>query len=128
MRADITSGSLEPGTKLAVEHLRRRYGVGSSTIDWEAGIVASFHRLGKAQSALDEQVDGVAVEWESRNQRFHAATPAACGSRWVLHMLNTLHHHTERYRRLALTDGSIADHIQRATEVLATLYGRTMSG
>lgn len=32
MRADIISGSLEPGTKLAVEHLRQRYGVGSSTI------------------------------------------------------------------------------------------------
>ena len=209
VRADIIAGSLEPGTKLAVEHLRQRYGVGSSTIrealsllqpdglvtargqrgfavseisiedlqdlsdtrvllethalrasidagddDWEAGIVASFHRLGKAQTALDEQVAGAAVDWESRNKQFHAATTAACGSRWVLHMLNTLHHHTERYRRLALTDRSIprdvhaehlalmeatlardadlacdiaAQHIQRTTDVLASLYGLALS-
>ena len=65
-------------------------------------------------------------------------------------MLNTLHHHTERYRRLAVTDRSIprdvhadhlalmeatlardadlacdiaARHIQRTTDVPASLYG-----
>jgi DNA-binding transcriptional regulator YhcF (GntR family) len=32
IRADIISGELEPGSKLAVEHIRKRYGVGSSTI------------------------------------------------------------------------------------------------
>ena len=106
IREDIISGALIPNTKLAVEHLRQRYGVGSSTIrealslllpdglvtargqrgftvspisiadlqdlsntrillethalresiiagddDWEAGVVAAFHRLAKAQEA-----------------------------------------------------------------------------
>jgi len=205
IREDIVSGALTPGTKLAVEHLRQRYGVGSSTIreslslllpdglvtargqrgfnvspisiddlqdisntrillethalresiaagddDWEAGVVASFHRLTKAQEALDNGVDGAPVEWEVRNQQFHDATTAACGSRWVQHMLDLLFHHTQRYRRLALTDTSVprdvhaehlalmeatlardvdtacdlaAMHIQRTTEVLALRHG-----
>jgi GntR family carbon starvation induced transcriptional regulator len=70
-------------------------------------------------------------------------------------MLDILHHHTERYRRLALTDRAIprdvhsehlalmeatlardadtacavaAAHIQRTTDVLAALYGEAMNG
>ena len=209
IRADIISGDLEPGSKLAVEHIRKRYGVGSSTIrealslllpdglvtargqrgfavspisiedlqdlsntrilletnalresirvggdDWETGIIASFHHLSKAQEALNNSLPGSAAEWELRNHQFHDATTAACGSRWVLRMLNILHHHTERYRRVALTDRSIprdvqaehhalmeatlardtdtacdvaAAHIQRTTDVLAALYGRAIS-
>ena len=207
IREDIVSGALTPGGKLAVEHLRKRYGVGSSTIreslslllpdglvtargqrgftvapisiadlqdlsdtrillethalresiasgddDWEADIVATFHRLSKAQDAVDAQIDGAAAEWELRNQQFHDATTAACGSRWVPHMLNILHHHTQRYRRMALTDRTIprdvhaehlalmeatltrdadtacdvaAMHIQRTTDVLAARHGAT---
>ncbi len=209
IRADIISGALEPGAKLAVEHIRKRYGVGSSTIrealslllpdglvtargqrgfavspisiedlqdlsntrilletnalresiasggdDWETGIIASFHHLSKAQEALGRGIERSAAEWEIRNHQFHEATTAACGSRWVLRMLDILHHHTERYRRLALTDTSIprdvhaehqalmeatlardadtacdvaAAHIQRTTDVLAELYGKTIA-
>lgn len=159
IREDIVSGALEPGEKLAIDHLRRRYGVGSSTIreslslllpdglvnaqgqrgftvspisladlqdlsntrillethalresiafgddDWEADIVAAFHRLTKAQEAVDRQLEGAPEEWELRNRQFHNATTAACGSRWVPHMLGILHHHSQRYRRMSLTD------------------------
>lgn len=209
IRADIISGELQPGSKLAVEHIRKRYGVGSSTIrealslllpdglvtargqrgfavapisiedlqdlcntrilletnalrdsiaaggdDWESGIIASFHHLSKAQDALDRGAVGSAAEWETRNHQFHEATTAACGSRWVLRMLDMMHHHTERYRRLALTDTSIprdvhaehqalmdaalardaetacavaAAHIQRTTDVLAELYDKVIA-
>jgi GntR family transcriptional regulator, carbon starvation induced regulator len=203
IRRDIISGDLEPDAKLAVESLRERYGVGSSTVrealsllipdglviargqrgftvspisiddlkdlgstrillethalreaiangddDWEADIVAAFHRLGKAQETLDRRLPGSAGDWEIRNHQFHAALTSACHSRWVRHMLDMLHHHSERYRRLALTDRSIprdvhaehlalmeatlardadtacevaAAHIQRTTDVLAKL-------
>lgn len=206
VREDIVSGELIPGTKLAVEHLRQRYGVGSSTIrealslllphglvtargqrgftvspisiddlqdlsntrillethalresiatgddDWEANIVATFHRLAKVQEAVDNKTDGAPADWELRNRQFHDATTAACGSRWVPHMLDILHHHTERYRRLVLTDRQTfprdvhsehtalmeailardaetacdvaAVHIQRTTDLLASRYG-----
>lgn len=179
IREDIVAGELTPGTKLAVEHLRKRYGVGSSTIreslslllpdglvtargqrgfnvspisiddlqdlsdtrillethalresiargddDWEAGVVATFHRLAKAQEAVDNEVDGAPIEWELRNHQFHDATTAACSSRWVQHMLDILHHHTQRYRRMALTDRSVprdvhAEHLALMEATLA---------
>jgi GntR family transcriptional regulator, carbon starvation induced regulator len=207
IRRDIISGALEPGTKLAVESLRERYGVGSSTVrealsllipdglvtargqrgftvspisiddlkdlgstrillethalreaiangddDWEAGIVAAFHRLGKAQESLDQRLPGSATDWEIRNHQFHDALTSACRSRWVHHILDMLHHHSERYRRLALTDRTVprdvhaehlalmeatlardadtacevaAMHIQRTTDVLVTVSGQS---
>lgn len=204
LRNDIVDGVHPPGTKLAVEHLRERYGVGSSTVrealshlvpdglvtaqgqrgyavspisildledlsnvrtmlethalresiahgddEWEASIVAAFHRLSKAQRALDEGEPGAVADWEARNHDFHDALTSACRSRWVHHMLDMLHHHSERYRRMALTDRSVprdvhtehqqlmqaaldrdadraaalaADHIRRTADVIAVLH------
>lgn len=162
LRDDIVNGELEPGSRLAVEHLRKRYGVGSSTIrealslliadalvsaegqrgftvkpmsaedlqdisnlrilletraladsiehgddDWEAGIVAAFHRLSKAQERVEAKEPGAAAEWEVRNREFHDALNARSGSSWIRYLLDMLHHHSERYRRLALTDTSV---------------------
>lgn len=162
LRDDIVNGELEPGSRLAVEHLRKRYGVGSSTIrealslliadalveaegqrgftvkpmstedlrdlskvrvlletkaladsiangddDWEAGIVAAFHRLSKAQDRVDDGAEGAMEEWETRNREFHDALNAGCQSSWIAYMLEMLYHHSERYRRRALADTSI---------------------
>lgn len=204
LRNDIVDGVHAPGTKLAVEHLRERYGVGSSTVrealshlvpdglvtgqgqrgytvspisivdlqdlsqvrtmletyalresithgndEWEASIVAAFHRLTKAQRALEADEPGAVADWEARNHDFHDALTSACPSRWVHHMLDMLHHHSERYRRIALTDRSVprdvhtehqelmnavldrdvdraaavvSDHIRRTADVIAVLY------
>ena len=206
LRDDIVAGVLEPGSRLAVEHLRERYGVGSSTIrealslliadalvtaegqrgftvkpmsvddlrdlgrvrvlletdalresiangddDWEAGIVAAFHRLTRAQERLDTGAPDAAQEWEERNREFHDALNARCDSPWVRHMLDMLHHHSERYRRHALVDTTVprdvhaehralmeatldrdvetackivTQHIQRTTEVIGQLAER----
>lgn len=162
IRADILDGELPPGSRLAVDRLKDRYGVGASTIRealsllvsdalvtaegqrgfavapmsvkdladlaetrillethalrqsiakgddaWEAAIVASSHRLGKAQERLDAGEVGALPEWEKRNREFHAALVGACGSRWVAHMLTMLNHHAERYRRATLIAGSV---------------------
>jgi DNA-binding GntR family transcriptional regulator len=117
--------------------------------EWEASIVAAFHRLTKAQRALDDGEPGAVADWEARNHDFHDALTSACHSRWVHHMLDMLHHHSERYRRMALTDRSVprdvhtehqqlmdaalerdadratavvADHIRRTAEVIAVLH------
>ena len=209
LRNDIVDGELPPGSRLAVEHLRKRYGVGSSTIrealslliadalvtaegqrgftvkpmsvddlrdignvrvlleshalresiangddDWETGVVAAFHRLGKAQERLDGGEEGAAADWEQRNREYHDALNARCNSPWITHMLDMLHHHSERYRRHALVDTTVprdvhaehtaiyeatlardaetackvvAQHINRTTDVIAELAARDES-
>lgn len=196
IRADIIDGTLEPSSRLAVDRLKDRYGVGASTIreslsllisdalvtaegqrgfavapvsvedlrdlsnvrvllethalresidkggdDWEAAIVAAFHRLSKAQERVDAGEEGAMTEWEERNREFHAALVGACDSRWTRHMLAMLHHHTERYRRASLAnqkakrdvagehaeivEATLDRDVERASEALARHIYRT---
>ena len=158
IRRDVISGVLGPGSRLAVDDVRERYGVGASTVrealalllpeglveaqgsrgytvapisiedaadisrarvvlerhalsesilagddDWEASIVAAYHRLSKLEGSAGDAADGLEDEWELRNRQFHSALLGACESRWVLRLNDMLHHHSERYRRLAIT-------------------------
>lgn len=157
LRAEVVNGDLAPGSRLAVERLRERYDVGSSTIrealtllvadalatsegqrgfrvaevsvadlldlsrvrvliegralaesialgddEWEAGVVAAHHQITKAQDRLDAGDADAPADWERKNQAFHAALVAACESRWLQYMLDMLHHHSERYRRITM--------------------------
>jgi DNA-binding GntR family transcriptional regulator len=70
--------------------------------DWEAAIVAAFHRLQKAGAALatvGAEAAPLENEWEARHRAFHAALTAAAGSPWILRTCERLRDHTERYRR-----------------------------
>ncbi len=66
--------------------------------EWEAGVVASFHRLSKAEEKKDKDFD----EWEKRNDEFHEALLAACRSPWLLKFRHTLYGQHKRYRLLAI--------------------------
>jgi len=66
--------------------------------EWEASIVASFHRLTKAEENRDNQFS----EWEKRNDEFHEALVAASRSPWLLKFRHILYEQHKRYRLLAI--------------------------
>ncbi len=70
--------------------------------DWEAEVLASFHRLSKLDESLKQQQPG--EEWEARHRDFHGALVAACPSRWLKYFREILFDQSERYRRLALAN------------------------
>ena len=119
------------------------------TDDWEAGIVAAYHRLSKVQERVDRQEDGALEEWELRNLEFHHALTDCCRSKWITYMLDMLNRHSERYRRIAIVDKTMprqvdtehkalmeaaldrdidlirkisAEHILRTVEVLSAIH------
>ncbi|MBC5763013.1 GntR family transcriptional regulator [Ramlibacter albus] len=73
--------------------------------DWEANLVGAFHRLTRAEERLRTDPGGSFDEWEQCNRRFHEALTAACRSRWVQRMRLMLYQQSERYRRIAATQG-----------------------
>jgi GntR family carbon starvation induced transcriptional regulator len=66
--------------------------------NWEANIVASFHRLVKAEDSRNQDFS----EWEQRNDEFHEALLAASTSPWLLKFRHTLYEQHKRYRLLAI--------------------------
>ncbi|MDI3515699.1 MAG: GntR family transcriptional regulator, carbon starvation induced regulator [Rhodocyclaceae bacterium] len=128
---------------LETEALRQSIALGGE--DWEAGIVAAFHRLSRAEQKLggqDDYVHTAAEDWEKRNRAFHDALIAASPSRWIRHFQNILYQQSERYRRIslfrrpiprdvhaeheALFDATLARDADRATAILAEHILRTL--
>lgn len=128
---------------LETEALRQSIALGGE--DWEAGIVAAFHRLSRAEQKLGGQEDyahTAAEDWEKRNRAFHDALIAASPSRWIRHFQNILYQQSERYRRIslfrrpiprdvhaeheALFDATMARDADRATAILAEHILRTL--
>ena len=88
---------------LETEALRQSITLGGE--DWEAGVVAAFHRLSRAEQKLgsgNDYLQGAAEDWEKRNRAFHDALISASPSRWIRHFQNILYQQSERYRRISL--------------------------
>ena len=83
-------------TLLECEALRESISNGDD--EWEANLVATYHRLQKAQTSYGENP----VEWEQRNEEFHEALIGACGSAWLLRLRYMLYEQHKRYRFIAI--------------------------
>ncbi|MDB6180033.1 FCD domain-containing protein [Paracoccus fistulariae] len=74
--------------------------------EWEARVVAAYHRLSRVESQFPDTYGKLYGEWEQRNHDFHAALLSACDSPWLLRMQELLLQQAERYRRITYATGS----------------------
>jgi len=88
-------------TRLLLETEALRASLENGNDDWEAGLVAAFHRLTKVEEKLNSTQPRIR-EWEDRNRGFHEALIDACESRWLRYLIGILYRQSERYRRVAL--------------------------
>lgn len=72
--------------------------------EWEAGLLAAYHRLKKAGEKQGANPAADLLEWEDRHREFHHAFSAACGSRHLLAVRDRLFDLSDRYRRLIAQD------------------------
>ena len=132
-------------TRILLETQALRQSIALGGDDWEAGVVAAFHRLSRAEQKLgddEDYVQAAAEDWEKRNRGFHDALIAASPSRWMRHFQNILYQQSERYRRIslfrkpvprdvhaehqALFDATLARDTDRATAILTEHILRTL--
>ncbi len=70
--------------------------------DWEALIVAAFHRLSRTPLPTGPDAKEAARLWEMRHRSFHEALLAGCRSPWLMRLHEQLVDQTERYRMIRL--------------------------
>lgn len=95
--------------------------------EWEAAVVAAYHKLMRAEERL--AVDAVSAfdEWETRNCEFHEALTCACTSAWLLRFRAVLYQLTERYRRLSAFEGARIDALHKEhAEIYDAVLGRDL--
>ncbi len=92
--------------------------IGKGDDEWEAQLVAAYHRLSKVEEKLGEDDPGIGREWSVRNEAFHDALIGACGNRWLLRFRAILHGQSNRYIRFALEGQGMARDVHQEHEAI----------
>jgi DNA-binding GntR family transcriptional regulator len=96
-------------TRCRIEALMLRDAIDHGDAEWEAAIVAAFHRLSKAPlPAAPDDTEAVEL-WETLHRAFHDAVFAACRSPWLRRFDAMLVDHSLRYRQIRLFQVDRAD-------------------
>ncbi|HWA45614.1 MAG TPA: FCD domain-containing protein [Hypericibacter adhaerens] len=102
--APISEADLQDLTKVRIEIeslcLRRAIEVGD--VDWEARLVAAFHRLSRTPERVEADPARSSDEWAEAHAAFHTALADGCDSPWLLRLRRQLYDQSERYRRLSV--------------------------
>ena len=75
--------------------------------DWEAALVAAWHRLSQVEDRIigpgrGTRDEALRRQWNERNAGFHDALVANCRNAWLVRFRRTLHRQSHRYHLLAL--------------------------
>lgn len=89
-------------TRIDIEFLCLERAMARGTVEWEARVVAAYHRLQRTPERASEAHECTSEEWEVAHAAFHEALVSACGSPWLMRLRAMLYAQAERYRRLSV--------------------------
>lgn len=95
-----------------METLALRESIANGDEDWEAGVVAAFHKLNLVDFKRLNISEALVDAYNERNHAFHEALVGACRSTWVRRFRSVLYDNARRYRHLSVAKGGIRLDIQ----------------
>jgi DNA-binding GntR family transcriptional regulator len=112
-------------TRILLETEAIRLSLRAADARWEAGVLAAWHRLTRAEEQLGRRSREKVREWELCNQAFHESLIANCDSRWLRYLLGIVYRQSERYRHLTISNrGAPRDvHAEHAAIFEAAMAG-----
>lgn len=84
--------------RISIEALCMAPSITKGDLEWEAALVAAYHRLRRLSEIADEDNEN----WCLAHSEFHFRLAAACGSPILLKIRELLYAQAERYRRLSV--------------------------
>jgi GntR family transcriptional regulator, carbon starvation induced regulator len=67
----------------------------NGNLDWEAEVVAAFHRVSRRQP---QPTENPIFEWAQENRRFHSTLASRADSKWLVRFTSLIYDQSERYR------------------------------
>lgn len=92
--------------RIEVESLCLKRAIEVGTVEWEAGLVAAFHRLSRTPERAATDPMRSDDDWADAHAAFHAALVEGGDSPWLLRLHSQLYAQSERYRRLSIPLGA----------------------
>lgn len=90
--------------RVSIEALALSRALQVGTDEWEAAIVANFHRLSR-RPAIDPDTGLISAEWDTLHRAFHQSLIDGCDNEWLKHFWEILFDQAYRYRQIAVTRG-----------------------
>lgn len=88
--------------RIEVESLCLRRAIEVGTVEWEARLVAAYHRLSRTPERAPADPVRSDDDWADAHSEFHAALVEGADSPWLLRLHGQLYAQSERYRRLSI--------------------------
>lgn len=79
-----------------------RLSLANADLDWEARVIAAYHKLSRSEALVEDDPERHGADWERYNREFHDALISNCRSRWLLLYRRSMYDHSLRYRMLSL--------------------------
>lgn len=120
--ADITNA------RVSIEALALTRALEVGDDNWEASIVANFHRLSR-RTAIDPETGLISAEWDSAHRDFHYSLISGCDNEWLKHFWQILFDQAFRYRQLAVTRGyQYRDDLSEHKNLMEQVLDHNLSG
>jgi GntR family carbon starvation induced transcriptional regulator len=119
-------------TRIELESIALRWSIDNGSVEWEADLLAAFHRLSRQSKLRRSQPGMISPEWSKEHRRFHHALVSACNSPTMLSIRESLFEKAERYVALAIISRSpprndVAEHEQIMQAALARNVTRAVT-
>jgi DNA-binding GntR family transcriptional regulator len=89
--------------RIEIDSLCLRQAVARGDVDWEARLVAAYHRLSRTPAHNVNDPGSTTDDWAEAHAAFHRALVEGCNSPWLMRLHNQLYDQSERYRRLSVS-------------------------
>ncbi|MGH6674362.1 MAG: FCD domain-containing protein [Xanthobacteraceae bacterium] len=119
-------------SRIDIESIALRRSIENGGVEWEADLLAAFHRLSKQNKLARTQGETISSEWSKAHRGFHRALVAACNSPIMLSIREGLFEKAERYVALAILSklaprNDVAEHEQIMRAALARSFSRAVT-
>ncbi len=116
-------------TRVEIEGIALRWSIEKGGVEWEADLLAAFHRLSRQKKTERGTGNAISGAWFREHRNFHTALAAACGSPKLMSIREGLFDQAERYVALSIiskfpTRNDIGEHEQIMRAALARNVAR----
>ena len=114
-------------TRVEIEGLALRWSIEKGDVEWEANVVAAFHRLSR-QTKMSTDGDAIDSNWAKDHRAFHTALAAGCGSPTLLTIREGLFDQAARYVALSVMARTVwRDDSAEHEQIMQAALGRDVA-
>jgi GntR family carbon starvation induced transcriptional regulator len=112
-------------TRIEIESIGLRWSLAKGGVEWEANLLAAFHRLSRQTKIDPSDSESISEAWSREHADFHTALVGACESPTLLSIRARLFEQADRYVSLSITSsGPLRDDLTEHKNLMRAALNR----